>query len=61
MIEVTERTSMRELAERARQAAIGLRSATADQKTGAIQAMARGLLTQADQILAANDRDVALG
>ena len=59
MIEVTASTSMRELAERARQAAIGLRTATADQKTRAIQAMAQGLLAQADRILAANARDVA--
>ena len=59
MIETTRRTSMRELAERARQAAIGLRTATPDQKTRAIQAMARSLLEQAGRILEANARDVA--
>jgi glutamate-5-semialdehyde dehydrogenase len=59
MIEVPASTSMRELAERARQAAVGLRTATADQKTRAIQAMAAGLSAQADRILAANERDVA--
>jgi glutamate-5-semialdehyde dehydrogenase len=57
-IEVAERTSMRELAERTHAASVGLRTATAEQKTRAIQAMARGLLEQQDRILAANSRDV---
>src|SRR5205823_1456573 len=58
-IEVAERTSMRELAERTHAASVGLRLATAEQKTRAIQAMARGLLAQQDRILEANSRDVA--
>ena len=59
MIEVAERTSMRALAERARDAAVGLRTASAEQKTRAIRAMARGLLEQGARILEANARDVA--
>ena len=59
MIELAERTSMRELAERTHAASVGLRNATAEQKTRAIQAMARGLLEQKDRILEANARDVA--
>ena len=59
MIQLAERTSMRELAERTHDAAVGLRLATAEQKTRAIQAMARGLLAQKDRILEANARDVA--
>ncbi|MFN8635693.1 MAG: glutamate-5-semialdehyde dehydrogenase [Chloroflexota bacterium] len=49
---------MRQLAERARDAGVALRNCTADQKTRAIQAMARGLLQHADRILAANAKDV---
>jgi glutamate-5-semialdehyde dehydrogenase len=59
MIELDVATSTRELAERARAAAVALRSCTAEQKTRAIQAMARGLLEHADRLLAANARDVA--
>src|SRR5262249_11182764 len=59
MIELTERTSMRQLAERARAASVALRGASAEQKTQAIQAMARGILEQADRILEANATDVA--
>jgi glutamate-5-semialdehyde dehydrogenase len=59
MIETAPLTQMRELAERARAASVGLRTATAEQKTRAIQAMARGLLAQRDRILEANARDVA--
>jgi len=58
MIELATTITTRELAERARVAAVALRSATAEQKTRAIQAMARGLLTHADRILDANTRDV---
>lgn len=58
MIELEASTSVRHLAERARDAAVALRSATPEQKTRAIQAMARGLLAQADRILEANARDV---
>ncbi len=60
MIELEARTSMRELAERARAAAVGLRTATPEQKTRAIRAMARGLLEQGERILEANARDVAV-
>ena len=49
---------MRELAERARDAAVALRGATAEQKTRAILAMARGLREQSARILEANRRDV---
>src|SRR5207247_1334443 len=61
MIELTERTStsMRELAERARRAAVGLRTASPKQKTNAIRAMARGIVEQGGRILEANARDVA--
>src|SRR6266516_42330 len=59
MIEVSERTSMSELAERARAAAVALRTVSPEQKTRAIQAMARGILDQAGRILEANARDVA--
>ena len=59
MIELGERTSMKALAERARQASVALRSVTEEQKIRAIQAAARGLLTHGDEILAANARDVA--
>ena len=59
MIELEASLSVRELAERARDAAVALRSATPEQKTRAIQAMARGLLTHADRILEANARDIA--
>src|SRR6059058_3612465 len=59
MIELAATITTRELAERARDAAVALRSCTAEQKTRAIQAMARGLLTHADRILEANARDVA--
>jgi glutamate-5-semialdehyde dehydrogenase len=59
MIELQATITVRELAERARDAAIALRSATPEQKTGAIQAMARGLVASADRILDANARDVA--
>ena len=59
MIEAAERTTMRELAERARDAAVALRGATSEQKTRAILAMARGLREQAARILEANARDVA--
>ena len=48
-----------QLAERARDAAVALRSCTPEQKTRAIQAMARGLIQNADRILEANARDVA--
>jgi glutamate-5-semialdehyde dehydrogenase len=62
MIELAPSTAtpstVRELAERARAAAVALRSATPEQKTRAIQAMARGLIANADRILAANARDV---
>src|SRR5688572_4612995 len=59
MIELQATITVRELAERARDAAVALRSATPDQKTHAIQAMARGLIRHADRILAANARDIA--
>jgi glutamate-5-semialdehyde dehydrogenase len=59
MIEAAERTSMRELAERARAAAVALRTASAEQKTRAILAMARGIREQGGRILEANARDVA--
>jgi glutamate-5-semialdehyde dehydrogenase len=59
MIELEASTSVRELAERARDAAVALRSATPEQKTRAIQAMARGLIANAERILEANARDVA--
>jgi glutamate-5-semialdehyde dehydrogenase len=59
MIGLEPRTSMRELAERARAASVALRTATAEQKTRSIRAMARGLLEQAEPILEANARDVA--
>lgn len=59
MIELQATITVRELAERARDAAVALRSATPEQKTRAIQAMARGLLRHADRILEANARDVA--
>jgi glutamate-5-semialdehyde dehydrogenase len=59
MIELTERMTMRDLAERARRAAVGLRTATAEQKTRAIRAMARGIVEQRSRILEANGRDVA--
>jgi glutamate-5-semialdehyde dehydrogenase len=59
MIELSERTTMRELAKRARDAAVGLRTATPEQKTRAIRAMARGVVAQAARILEANARDVA--
>jgi glutamate-5-semialdehyde dehydrogenase len=59
MIELTERTSMRQLAERARAASVALRTASAEQKTEAIRAMARGIHEQADRILEANASDVA--
>src|SRR6266581_5179095 len=59
MIEVSERTSMSELAERARAAAVALRTVSPEQKTRAIQAMARGILEHAGRILEANARDVA--
>src|SRR4051794_35573065 len=49
---------MRELAERTHPASVGLRLATAEQKTRAIRAMARGLLAHQDEILAANARDI---
>jgi glutamate-5-semialdehyde dehydrogenase len=58
MIELATTITTRELAERAKAAAIALRSCTAEQKTRAIQAMARGLLAHADRILDANARDV---
>src|SRR5918997_199712 len=58
MIEVAERTSMKDLARRARDAAVALRGATAEQKTRAIGAMARGLRAQQARILEANARDV---
>ncbi|MCC6174346.1 MAG: glutamate-5-semialdehyde dehydrogenase [Chloroflexi bacterium] len=58
-MEAAERTTMRELAERARDAGVGLRSASAEQKTRAIRAMARGLVEQAAHILDANARDLA--
>src|SRR3954464_12095397 len=59
MIELATTITTRDLAERARDAAVALRSCTAEQKTRAIQAMARGLLANADRILEANARDVA--
>jgi glutamate-5-semialdehyde dehydrogenase len=59
MIELHASLSVRELAERARDAAVALRSATPEQKTRAIQAMARGLLVHAERILEANGRDIA--
>ena len=59
MIELQATITVRELAERARDAAVALRSATPEQKTRAIQAMARGLMTHADRILEANARDIA--
>lgn len=59
MIDVAERTGIRELAERARDAAVGLRGATEAQKTQAILAMAGGLVAQSGRILEANARDVA--
>lgn len=59
MIEAAPTLTTRALAERARAAAVALRSCTAEQKTRAIQAMARGLLEQRDRILAANARDLA--
>jgi glutamate-5-semialdehyde dehydrogenase len=58
MIELATSTSIRELAERARDAGVALRSCTAEQKTRAIQAMARGLLANADRILEANAQDI---
>jgi glutamate-5-semialdehyde dehydrogenase len=58
MIELAATISTRELAERARAASVALRNCTAEQKTRAIQAAARGLLANADQILAANARDL---
>jgi glutamate-5-semialdehyde dehydrogenase len=59
MIETAPQTQMRELAERARAASVGLRTASAEQKTRAIRAMARGLLAQRERLLEANARDVA--
>ena len=59
MIELEATITVRELAERAHAAAVALRSATPEQKTRAIQAMARGLLANADRILEANARDIA--
>ncbi|MGE3910041.1 MAG: glutamate-5-semialdehyde dehydrogenase, partial [Chloroflexota bacterium] len=58
MIELQAAVTTRELAERARDAAVALRGCTPEQKTRAIQAMARGLIEQKDRILAANARDV---
>jgi glutamate-5-semialdehyde dehydrogenase len=60
MIELEATTSVRELAERARDAAVALRSATPEQKTAAIVSMARGLLEHADRVLEANARDIAV-
>ncbi|MCC7368279.1 MAG: glutamate-5-semialdehyde dehydrogenase [Chloroflexi bacterium] len=59
MIELHATITIRQLAERARDAAVALRSCTPEQKTRAIQAMARGLIEQQDRILEANARDVA--
>ena len=59
MIELQATITTRQLAERARDAAVALRGCTPEQKTRAIQAMARGLIQNADRILAANARDVA--
>lgn len=59
MIELQTTITTRQLAERARDAAVALRSCTPEQKTRAIQAMARGLIENADRILEANARDVA--
>ena len=58
MIKLEAPVSMRALAERARDAGVALRSCTPEQKTRAIQAMARGLLQNADRILAANAQDI---
>jgi glutamate-5-semialdehyde dehydrogenase len=58
MIDLAERTQMRTLAERARAAAVALRTATAEQKTRAIQRMARGLVEQESRLLEANARDL---
>src|SRR5688572_12437997 len=58
MIDLAERTRMRILAERARAAAVALRTATAEQKTRAIQRMARGLVEQESRLLEANARDL---
>ncbi|MFN8525986.1 MAG: glutamate-5-semialdehyde dehydrogenase [Chloroflexota bacterium] len=59
MIEATARASVRELAQRAHEAAVAMRSARPEQKSAAIHAMARGVLEQQDRILAANAVDVA--
>lgn len=59
MIELQATITTRQLAERARNAAVALRSCTPEQKTRAIQAMARGLIEQQARILEANARDVA--
>jgi glutamate-5-semialdehyde dehydrogenase len=58
MIDLEANTSVRQMAERARDAAVALRSATSEQKTRAIQGMARGLLSNASRILEANARDI---
>lgn len=58
MIELQATITTRQLAERAREASVALRSCTPAQKTRAIQAMARGLIEQQERILAANSRDV---
>jgi len=56
--ETGQRASMRELARRAHDASVSMLSATPEQKTRAIRAMARGLLDAQAQILDANARDV---